>query len=143
MHALRHVHTLLVPGGTLVDVHPVTEEQVETSEGIIGVIEEPDWVAVDLPNSEAGLRQVVQEGLYQLEAKTEYDVIQHFDGPEELIDARRDLLEGQDALVDAVRAVQPPLRTRMRIVARRLRAIPQKPPPSSSSSLTLRSIPPP
>jgi hypothetical protein len=124
VNALRHVHTLLVPGGTLVDVHPVSEEQVETAGGGVGTIEEPDWVAVDLPNAEAGVRRVVDEGLYELEAETEYDVLQHFDDAEELIDVKRDIVEGQDRLIAAIRSAQPPLQSRMRVVMRRLRAIP-------------------
>jgi hypothetical protein len=120
VHALRHVHELLVPGGTLVDIHPVTEEQVENRDGAVGVILEPEWVAVDLPNSEAALRASVAEGLYALEAETDYDVLEHFDEPEELIEAKRDLLEEQNALVDAIRAARPPLVTRMHVVFRRL-----------------------
>ena len=122
MHALRHVHRLLVPGGTLVDIHPVTEEHVETAAEPVGVIHEPDWLNIDLPNSEAAVQQAIAEGLYALEAQTEYDVLQHFDRPDELIDAKSDLLETQEALVDAIRAVQAPLLTRMRVVFRRLRA---------------------
>ena len=95
MHALRHVHSLLARGGTVVDIHPVTEEQVESSEGVVGVIREPDWVNVDLPNSEAALRQTIAEGLYELEEETDYDVLQHFDESEDLIEEKRDLLEGQ------------------------------------------------
>jgi hypothetical protein len=115
---------VLTPGGTLVDVHPVTEEQVEGGDGIVGVILEPDWVEVDLPNSEAALREAVSEGLYALEAEIEYDVLAHFDDAGELIDAKRDLLEGQDALVTAIQSASSPLRTRMHIVMRRLRALP-------------------
>ena len=121
MHALRHVHRVLMPGGTLVDMHPVTEEQVESGDGIVGVILEPDWIAVDLPNSEAVLRETVRDGLYVLEAETEYDVLEHFDDADDLIEAKRDLLEGQDALVTAIQSASPPLRTRMHIVMRRLR----------------------
>ena len=125
MHALRHVHELLVPGGTLVDVHPVTEEQVETAGELVGVIREPDWISGDLLNSESALQQTIAEGLYELEAETEYDVLQHFDHPDELIEAKSELLEPQPALVDAMRAATPPLTTRMRVVFRRLRALPR------------------
>jgi hypothetical protein len=118
VHALRHVHTLLVPGGTLVDAHPITEEHVEG----VGAILEPEWLTVDLPNSEAALRQAIAEGLYELEAETEYDVLQHFDHADELIEAKEDLLEDQAALVAAIRAAPPPLATRMRVVFRRLRS---------------------
>lgn len=124
MHALRHVHEVLVPGGALVDVHPVTEERVEAAGDLVGVIREPDWITGDLPNSESALQQTIAEGLYELEAETEYDVLQHFDHPHELIEAKSELLEAQQALVDAIRAVTPPLATRMHVVFRRLRALP-------------------
>jgi hypothetical protein len=123
VHALRHVHGLVVPGGTVVDMHPVTEEQVETRHGVVGVIREPEWIDVELPNSEAGLRSTIEEGLFELEAETEYDVLQHFDLPDELIEAKSDILEGQDTLVDAIRAAPPPLATRMHVVFRRLRVL--------------------
>ena len=125
MHALRHVHSLLARGGTVVDIHPVTEEQVESSEGVVGVIREPDWVNVDLPNSEAALRQTIAEGLYELEEETDYDVLQHFDESEDLLEEKRDLLEGQDQLVNAIRVAPTPLVTRMHVVLRRLRALPR------------------
>ncbi len=125
MHALRHVHSLLARGGTVVDIHPVTEEQVESSEGVVGVLREPDWVNVDLPNSEAALRQTIAEGLYELEEETDYDVLQHFDESEDLIEEKRDLLEGQDQLVNAIRVAPTPLVTRMHVVLRCLRALPR------------------
>ena len=123
VHALRHVHGLLAPNGTLVDMHPVTEEQVEGAGEPVGVIREPEWLSVDLPNSEAALRQVITEGLYEVEAETEYDVLEHFADPDELLDAKRDLLETQDALIDAIRVAPQPLVTRMHVVFRRLRAV--------------------
>jgi hypothetical protein len=124
VNALRHVHSLLVPSGTLVDVHPVTEEQVETRSAVVGVIREPEWIEVELPNAEAALREMVAEGLYELEAESEYDVLQHFDEAIDLIDAKADLLEGQDELVAAIESAEPPLFTRMHVVLRRLRALP-------------------
>jgi hypothetical protein len=124
VHALRHVHGLLVPGGILVDMHPVTEEQVGSGRTVVGVIPEPEWLHGDLPNSESALRRTVDEGLYALEAETDYDVLHHFDEPAELIELRQDLLEGQEALAAAIRSASPPLVTRMRVVFRRLRALP-------------------
>ena len=124
MHALRHVHGLVVPNGALVDVHPVTEERVETGAGVVGVIEEPEWTAVELPNAEAGLDRTVREGLYALEAESEYDVLTYFDSSAELIEEKRDLLEGQAALTARIEAATPPLVTRMHVVLRRLRVLP-------------------
>jgi hypothetical protein len=103
-------------------MHPVTEEHVEAAGEPVGVIHEPDWFGVDLPNSEAALRQAVADGLFELGAETEYDVLQHFDHPDELIEAKSDLLEEQQTLVDAIRAAPLPLTTRMHVVFRGLRA---------------------
>ncbi len=122
MHALRHVHTLLVSGGTLVDLHPVTEEQVEAGGRTIGVIEEPDYASVHLPNAEARLREAIEDGLYALEAETEFDFLQHFDEVEELIDAKKELLAVQPSLVRRIRAATPPFVNREHVVLRRLRA---------------------
>jgi hypothetical protein len=124
VHALRHVHTLIVPGGTLVDIHPVTEEELESRGKRIAVIPEPEWIEIDLPNSEAALLQTIAEGLFELEAETEYEVLEHFDHSDELIEAKRKVLESQPLLVEAIRAARVPLRTRTQVVFRRLRALP-------------------
>jgi len=125
VNALRHVHTLLMPGGTLVDAHPVTEERVESAHGVVGTISEPVWLGVDLPNTEEGLRQVVTDGLFTLEAELAYDVVEHFDEATDLLEAKRDTLEGQHGLIAAIQAASLPLSTHFRVTARRLRAMPE------------------
>jgi len=124
VHALRYVHQLLVPGGTMVDVHPVTEARVETAGGSLGVIEEPEWVSVDLPNAEARLRDAIRDGFYALEDETAFDVLQHFDHADELLELKAEHLWAQPALVRRIRTAAPPLATRERVVLRRLRALP-------------------
>jgi hypothetical protein len=123
VHALRHVHRLLAPGGTLVDIHPVAEEQVEAAGAVVGVIREPEWLTVDLPNAEEALRRAIADRRYELETETSYDVLQHFADADELVDAKSDLLEAQPELVEAIRAAAPPLLTRMPVVFRRLRRL--------------------
>jgi hypothetical protein len=124
VHALRHVHELVVPGGMLVDLHPVTEEQVETGEGtVIGVLEEPDFVATHLPNAEARLQESIRDGLYLPEQETEFDFLQHFDSAEELIEKEQELLAGHDSLARRIRAATPPLVVREHTVLRRLRVV--------------------
>jgi hypothetical protein len=122
VHALRHAHELLVPDGILVDLHPVTEERVEANQRRIGVIEEPDWVAVVLPNAEAGLRQAIHDGYYTLETEIEFDLLQHYDSIGELIEAKYDRLEVQPELVQRIRQAGPPLITSEHYIGRRLRA---------------------
>jgi len=121
VHALRHAHELLVSGGILVDLHPVTEERVEANRQAIGVIEEPDWVAVVLPNAEARLREAINDGYYTLEAEIDFDLFQHFDSIDELIDAKSDRLDVQPDLVQRIRQASPPLITSEHYIGRRLR----------------------
>jgi hypothetical protein len=123
VHALRHVHRLLVPGGTLVDSHPVTEEEVEAEGRRIGVIEETEWRSVVLPNAEARLSDAIQDRLYALEAETEFDLLQHFDTADDLIEAKSDLLEAESGLVRRIRTARPPFVTREHYILRRLRAL--------------------
>jgi hypothetical protein len=122
VHALRHVHSLLVPGGTVVDLHPLDEERLEAAGRPLGVIEETEWVTVDLPNSEVRLRDVIRGGLYALETEVEFELLQHFDDAGVLLEAKADLLEQQAALVREIRAATPPFVTREEFVLRRLRA---------------------
>jgi hypothetical protein len=125
VHALRHVHELLVPGGTMVDLHPITEEQVEAGGRAIGVIEEPDFVSVELPNAETRLEETIRAGLYELEAEIEFNVLQHFDDVEELLDVNEERLAAQPVLRRRIRAAPPPLVTREHVVFRRFRAEPR------------------
>jgi hypothetical protein len=124
VHALRHVHELLVPGGTMLDLHPVTEQQVETETEVIGVIREPEFVERDLPNAEAALRQVMAEGLYVLESEVEFDVLQHFDTARDLLEKEAEHLATQPELERNIMATAPPLLLREHVVFRRWRALP-------------------
>jgi hypothetical protein len=124
VHALRHVHELLVPGGTMLDLHPLTEQQVEAHGRIVGVIREPEWIDRDLPNAEAGVEQVIAEGLYVPEAEIEFDVLQHFDTVQDLLEKEVEHLATQQELVRMIRRTPPPLFLREHVVLRRLRALP-------------------
>ena len=123
MHALRHVHQLLVSGGTMLDLHPVTEEHAEDARGgHLGVLADPEYANEDLPNAEASLEQAVVAGLYVPEAEIEFDVLQHYDNAHELIEAKAERLVSQQELVDQIRAATPPLRLREHVVLRRYSA---------------------
>jgi hypothetical protein len=109
----------------MLDLHPVTEERVEAARGeIVGVIREPDFIGRDLPNAEARLKQAIAEGLYAPEAEVEFDVLQHFDTADELLEAKEEHVGAQASLVRRIRATQPPFVLREHVVLRRLRALP-------------------
>jgi hypothetical protein len=121
VHALRHVHELVVPGGTVVDLHPVTEGRVEAGGRALGVIPEPEWASGDLPNAEARLHDAIRDGLLVLEAEAEFDVLQHFDDAEELVEVKQEHLVAVPNLERRIRAATPPLVVREHAVLRRLR----------------------
>jgi hypothetical protein len=121
VHALRHAHRLLVPRGALVDLHPVSEEEVEAGGRLLGVIREEQFIGVDLPNAEAGVREMVGDGLFALEAEEKFDFLHHFDEADEVLDAREGELAEQPELVSRIRAAAPPFRLRAHVVLRRLR----------------------
>ena len=123
MHALRHVHQLLVPGGVMLDLHPVTEEHAEDARGRhIGVLADPEYADEDLPNAVARLEQAVVAGLYAAEAEVEFDVLQHYDEVDELLEAKAERLASQQELARRIRNATPPLRLREHVVLRRYRA---------------------
>jgi hypothetical protein len=121
VHALRHVHQLLVPGGTMLDLHPVTEQQVEAEGGIVGVVREPEWIDQVLPNAEAGVAEMVAEGLYSFEDEVEFDVLQHFDTARELLEKEAENLAAQPTLARRIRRTTPPILLREHVVLRRFR----------------------
>jgi hypothetical protein len=106
----------------MVDLHPLTEGTVEAGGRPIGVIEEPDFVGVDLPNAEARLKEAIGAGLYTLEEEIEFEVLQYFEEPEELLERKQEHLEAQPELTRRIRAATPPLVIREHVVLRRLRA---------------------
>jgi hypothetical protein len=106
----------------MVDLHPVTEEQVESADGPVGVIAEPEFAEIDLPNAEARLREAVEAGLFAQEAETQFDFLKYYDAADELLEAKQDLLAGQETLVRRIGAARPPLALREHVVLRRLRA---------------------
>ncbi len=123
MHALRHVHQLLVPSGVMLDLHPVTEEHAEDARGRhIGVLADPEYADEDLPNAVARLEQAVVAGLYAAEAEVEFDVLQHYDEVDELLEAKAERLASQQELARRIRNATPPLRLREHVVLRRYRA---------------------
>ena len=123
MHALRHAHQLLVPGGVMLDLHPVTEEHAEDARGRhIGVLADPEYADEDLPNAVARLEQAVVAGLYAPEAEVEFDVLQHYDEADELLEAKAERFASQQELARRIRNATPPLRLREHVVLRRYRA---------------------
>jgi len=104
----------------MVDLHPLAEERVDAGGRTIGLIQDPVWLSLDLPNAEARLADAISAGLYTLEAEIEFDLLQHFDEANDLLAAREQILAEQRDLVHRIRNATPPLVTREHCVLRRL-----------------------
>ena len=87
MNVLRDTHKALVPGGLLLDFHPIAPpwpRVVAGSEELGELRYEP--FLDDLKATEGGMREVVRRGLFQrVDART-CDIATHFDDPNELLD---------------------------------------------------------
>jgi hypothetical protein len=107
----------------MLDLHPVTEQRVEAGGSVVGVIREPEFADRILANVEASVAQLVADGLLELEAVLDFDVLQHFDTSGDLLDRKGKDLEGQRELIERIRAVPGPFVLREHVVLRRFRAL--------------------
>lgn len=121
MHALRKIHRALVPGGVLLDIHPVPPaEEVEAEGRALGRLDARGFFA-DVAEAE---RLLAESGLFRLDDEIETDVVERFDGVEEAIEsvAERRRMRMRPELVERVRLARPPIDLRERVVFRRFRA---------------------
>ena len=87
MNVLRDTHRALVPGGLLVDFHPIAPPWpwvVARGEELGELRYEP--FLDDLRATEAGLRKAVSRGLFERVAARTHQIATHFDDTQELLD---------------------------------------------------------
>src|SRR5215218_9793008 len=118
VHALRKIDEALVPGGSVVDIHPVPpSEQAEVAGRPLGRLDESEFF--DLVHSTE--QELVAANLFELVAEVERDVIERFDTSEEFFEivGDRDGVRIPAAVARKVRASRPPIDLRERVVFRR------------------------
>lgn len=120
MHALRNVGEALVPGGTLLDMHPIPPStRVERLGTSLGDFDDAEFFAT-VAATEAGLEAT---GLYELEAELEFDWLERYESGVELL---ADVEEWEGCRIPAdvaerVRTAEPPVDIWERVVLRRFR----------------------
>jgi hypothetical protein len=78
VHALRNIHSMLVPGGALLDLQPIPPgPSLHAGGALLGRLDQSD-VWERFGKTEAGVEAAVREGLFELEAELELDVIERF-----------------------------------------------------------------
>ena len=87
MNVLRDTHRALVPGGLLLDFHPIAPPWpyvVARGEELGELRHEP--FLDDLRATEGGMSETVRHGLFERVAAQTHDIATHFDDPDELLD---------------------------------------------------------
>jgi hypothetical protein len=124
VHALRRAHKALRPDGILLDLMPYEPwVPVECSAGEVGKIDAREFTC-GAREAEASLGRTVREGLFVLERELRFDVLEHFDSPERLLEIVGDW--GRTCIPQRLRTgverARPPFQVREAVVLRRLRA---------------------
>src|SRR5919112_1008455 len=77
---------MLVPQGTVLDLHPVPPNARVLVDGVdVGPVHEEDFFRNELRPAERELRRVVREGLLEPVAATRFDVDSWYDDPRDLV----------------------------------------------------------
>ena len=124
MDALRRVHEALVPEGILLDLMPFEAAvPVETVDGELGRLDAREF-ARDVVATVGALMRTVRDGLYELERESTFDVLEHFESADRLleeVDGWRGTMVPRP-LQARLECADPPFRVRQPLVLRRLRA---------------------
>ncbi len=122
MNALRKIHRALIPGGLLMDMHPIPPSaRAEIGGKSLGEFDDAEFMKI-VSATEAPL---ADGSLFELETEVEFDWLQRYGSAEELIEDASSW-EGCSmpaALQARVREAEPPLDIWEHVVLRRFRAV--------------------
>lgn len=95
VHALEEIHRLLVPGGSLIDIHPFYGPvMVEVHQGgrVISSLPLPDSCTEECRSADRAVKQVIRSGRFRLAGKGRFDYRVYASSVQELRDF--DAVEG-------------------------------------------------
>jgi hypothetical protein len=125
VHALRQIHQALVPGGVLLDMHPIPPStRAEVQGESLGDFDDAEFMEL-VAAAEA---KIEHSGLFTCESELEFDYLERYDDPAQLLE---DVKEGWEGCI-----VPPDLEARIleaegpvdlweRVVLRRFRTLPK------------------
>jgi len=83
VYALRQIHRALVSEGVLLDMHPVPPSTRAEVRGVsLGEFDDSEFMAI-VAAAEA---EIATSGLFTLESELEFDYLERYDDPAQLID---------------------------------------------------------
>jgi hypothetical protein len=122
VNALRNIHQALVPAGILLDMHPVPPATRAEVRGVsLGEFDDAEFQ--DLVKTAEAC--ILETGLFEHETEIEFDWVERYDDPIELL---TDVQEGWDGcnippdLEARIRSAEEPVDIWERVVLRRFRA---------------------
>ncbi|MEK6273766.1 MAG: hypothetical protein AABM30_00335 [Actinomycetota bacterium] len=119
MNALRKIHEALVPGGVLLDMHPVPPSARAEVEGrSLGEFEDAAFFELVAATEDL----LSTSGLFEPEAELQFDWLERYDSGDELL---KDVKSWEGcriprALAARIRKAEPPIDIWERVVFRRL-----------------------
>lgn len=125
MNALSRIHKALKKEGVLLDLHPTKPFATVEGAGVrLGALDESDFMQV-VAATEAGLNETLRLGLFALEKRRTFDVVERFDTADELVDAVADWLGVSipNRVAERVRASAPPFDIRERVLLQRFQVL--------------------
>jgi hypothetical protein len=122
VNALQNIHQALVPAGVLLDMHPIPPStRAEVRGESLGDFDDAELQEL-VRTAEAS---IVESGLFEHDTETEFDFLERYDDPAQLL---ADIKEDWDGchipadLEGRIRAAEPPVDIWERVVLRRFRA---------------------
>jgi hypothetical protein len=91
VNVLRDTHSALVPGGLLLDFHPIAPPwpRVVGRGEKLGDLREESFLE-DLRATEGGMRETVRLGFFKRCAARTHEIAEHYDDPDELLETWSD-----------------------------------------------------
>jgi hypothetical protein len=91
VHALRQIHQALVPGGVLLDMHPVPPPtRAEIRGESLGEFDDSEFMEIVA----AGEARIEDSGLFTRESELEFDYLERYDDPAQLLEDIKEDWEG-------------------------------------------------
>jgi SAM-dependent methyltransferase len=121
VHALRQIHRSLVPGGVLLDMHPVRPSARAEIGGVsLGDFDDEEFFDI----VDATEKPLAESELFVLEEEVEFDYLERWDSGEQLLEDVKtwDGCHVPSDLGDRIRQAEPPVDIWERVVLRRFRA---------------------
>jgi SAM-dependent methyltransferase len=120
VHALRQIHRALVPGGILLDMHPIRPATRAEVGGVsLGDFDDAEFFEI-VDSTEQPL---AESDLFALEEEVEFDYLERYEDGEQMLEDVKDW-EGcrtPPDLAERIRRAEPPVDLWERVVLRRFR----------------------